>query len=84
MRRALALVGTCTGEHGVGMHKIPLLEEEFGPPAVDLMRRLKMAWDPLNRSLIIANIVEFDLLRVELNAMCVLRRAAAPHAKDDG
>jgi D-lactate dehydrogenase (cytochrome) len=48
MRRALALDGTCTGEHGVGMHKIELLREEFTGPAVDLMRRLKAAWDPLN------------------------------------
>jgi D-lactate dehydrogenase (cytochrome) len=48
MRRALALDGTCTGEHGVGLHKIALLEEEFGEVGVDLMRRLKAAWDPLN------------------------------------
>jgi D-lactate dehydrogenase (cytochrome) len=48
MRRALAMDGTCTGEHGVGLHKIPLLNEEFGDAAVDLMRRLKAAWDPLN------------------------------------
>ena len=48
MRRALAMDGTCTGEHGVGMHKIALLGEEFGDAAVDLMRRLKAAWDPLN------------------------------------
>jgi D-lactate dehydrogenase (cytochrome) len=48
MRRALAMDGTCSGEHGVGMHKIPVLVEEFGDPAVDLMRRLKKAWDPLN------------------------------------
>jgi D-lactate dehydrogenase (cytochrome) len=48
MRRALTLDGTCTGEHGVGLHKIPLLGEEFGDAAVDLMRRLKAAWDPLN------------------------------------
>jgi D-lactate dehydrogenase (cytochrome) len=48
MRHALALDGTCTGEHGVGMHKISLLGEEFGDAAVDLMRRLKTAWDPLN------------------------------------
>jgi D-lactate dehydrogenase (cytochrome) len=48
MRRALAMDGTCTGEHGVGRHKIALLDEEFGDPAVDLMRRLKAAWDPLN------------------------------------
>jgi hypothetical protein len=30
------------------MHKIALFDEEFGEPAVDLMRRLKAAWDPLN------------------------------------
>jgi D-lactate dehydrogenase (cytochrome) len=48
MRRALAMDGTCTGEHGVGMHKIALLDEEFGDAGVDLMRRLKCAWDPLN------------------------------------
>ena len=48
MRRALAMDGTCTGEHGVGVHKISLLKTEFGDPAVDLMRRLKRAWDPLN------------------------------------
>jgi D-lactate dehydrogenase (cytochrome) len=47
MRRALAMDGTCTGEHGVGMHKIAFLEEEFGAAGVDLMRRLKAAWDPL-------------------------------------
>jgi D-lactate dehydrogenase (cytochrome) len=48
MRRALAMDGTCTGEHGVGMHKIALLDEELGEAAVDLMRKLKRAWDPLN------------------------------------
>ena len=42
------LDGTCTGEHGVGMHKIALLGEEFGDAGVELMRRLKAAWDPLN------------------------------------
>src|SRR5439155_23009673 len=48
MRRALALDGTCTGGHGVGLHKVALLGEEFGDAGVDLMRRLKAAWDPLN------------------------------------
>jgi D-lactate dehydrogenase (cytochrome) len=48
MHRALAMDGTCTGEHGVGRHKVPLLAEEFGDSAVGLMRRLKAAWDPLN------------------------------------
>jgi D-lactate dehydrogenase (cytochrome) len=48
MRRALAMNEACTGEHGVGLHKIPLLDEAPGGPAVDLMRRLKAAWDPLD------------------------------------
>jgi D-lactate dehydrogenase (cytochrome) len=48
MRRALAMDGTCTGEHGVGLHKIALLDEEFGDAGVALMRKLKAAWDPLN------------------------------------
>src|SRR5262249_47656018 len=48
MRRAQEMDGTCTGEHGVGMHKVALLDEEFGTSAVNLMRRLKAAWDPLN------------------------------------
>jgi D-lactate dehydrogenase (cytochrome) len=48
MRRALAMDGTCTGEHGVGMHKVSLLQEEYGDSGVELMRRLKVAWDPLN------------------------------------
>jgi D-lactate dehydrogenase (cytochrome) len=48
MRRALAMDGTCSGEHGVGLHKMPLLAEEFGDDALELMRRLKRAWDPLD------------------------------------
>jgi D-lactate dehydrogenase (cytochrome) len=46
VRLALAMDGTCTGEHGVGLHKIGFLEEEAGDDALDLMRRIKRALDP--------------------------------------
>jgi D-lactate dehydrogenase (cytochrome) len=43
--RALAMEGTCTGEHGIGLGKIDALEKELGE-AVDLMRAIKQAIDP--------------------------------------
>jgi D-lactate dehydrogenase (cytochrome) len=46
VRLALAMGGTCTGEHGIGLHKIGYLVEEAGDDAVDLMRRIKRALDP--------------------------------------
>jgi D-lactate dehydrogenase (cytochrome) len=48
MSRALRMEGTCTAEHGIGAHKVVLLTEEFDANAVQLMRQLKRAWDPLN------------------------------------
>jgi D-lactate dehydrogenase (cytochrome) len=45
--RAIAMDGTCTGEHGIGQGKIAFLEQEAGP-AVEVMRVIKGAIDPLN------------------------------------
>ena len=46
VRRALSMDGTCTGEHGIGLHKQGFLVEEVGAAGVDLMRRIKHALDP--------------------------------------
>ena len=46
--RALSLEGTCTGEHGIGLHKIDFLVNEAGAGAVEMMRTLKRALDPNN------------------------------------
>jgi D-lactate dehydrogenase (cytochrome) len=45
VERAIALDGTCTGEHGIGTGKIAYLEQERGE-AVDVMRLVKSALDP--------------------------------------
>lgn len=46
--RALAMDGTCTGEHGVGMHKMDFLRDEHGDDALELMARIKRSFDPLD------------------------------------
>ena len=46
--RALSLEGTCTGEHGIGLHKMDFLVTEAGAGAVDMMRTIKRALDPKN------------------------------------
>ncbi len=48
VRLALSMDGTCTGEHGIGLHKMGFLVEEAGEEAVDIMRRIKQALDPNN------------------------------------
>ena len=45
---ALALGGTLSGEHGVGVLKRPYFEQALGPVAVDVQRRIKQALDPMN------------------------------------
>ncbi|HJV79725.1 FAD-binding oxidoreductase [Noviherbaspirillum sp.] len=46
--RAISMDGTCTGEHGVGLHKMDFLVQEHGPAAIETMRALKHAFDPKN------------------------------------
>ncbi len=46
-RRALAMDGTCTGEHGIGQGKISYLEQELGS-ALPTMRAIKAGLDPDN------------------------------------
>jgi D-lactate dehydrogenase (cytochrome) len=48
VQRAIALEGTCTGEHGIGPHKMGFLVDEAGAGAVALMRSIKRALDPKN------------------------------------
>jgi D-lactate dehydrogenase (cytochrome) len=48
VERALRLGGTCTGEHGIGLHKMDFLLSETGAGAVDMMRTIKRALDPDN------------------------------------
>ena len=46
VERALAMEGTCTGEHGVGQGKMKYLAAEHGEAALGAMRALKRALDP--------------------------------------
>ena len=46
--RAIAMDGTCTGEHGVGLHKMDFLIQEHGEDAIGTMRAIKHALDPKN------------------------------------
>ena len=46
-RRGIELEGTVTGEHGVGLELRDMLDLELGESAVDMMRMIKFALDPL-------------------------------------
>lgn len=48
IHRAIAMEGTCSGEHGVGIGKTEYLVEELGEGTVELMKTIKRAVDPLN------------------------------------
>jgi D-lactate dehydrogenase (cytochrome) len=48
VQRALRMEGTCSGEHGIGLHKMGFLVEEAGVGAVHAMTLIKRALDPHN------------------------------------
>ncbi len=45
---SLALGGTLSGEHGVGVLKRPYLEKALGPISIEIQRQIKHAFDPMN------------------------------------
>jgi glycolate oxidase len=45
-RKVLDMKGTISGEHGIGITKAPYLGMEISQPSIDLMKRVKRAFDP--------------------------------------
>ena len=48
VQRALDMDGTCSGEHGIGLHKMGFLRTEAGSGGIEMMRAIKRALDPKN------------------------------------
>ena len=48
VKRALDMGGTCTGEHGIGLGKLKHMRNEHGDGAIEVMKLIKQALDPLN------------------------------------
>ncbi|KAL6714293.1 D-lactate ferricytochrome c oxidoreductase [Lecanora helva] len=46
-RRGVEMDGTVTGEHGIGLNLRDMLQVELGDNAIDMMRKIKFALDPL-------------------------------------
>jgi glycolate oxidase len=47
-QRVVELGGTISGEHGIGLSKMPFMHYQFSPVELELFRRVKQAFDPLN------------------------------------
>ena len=48
VQRAIDVQGTCSGEHGIGLHKMGFLVNEAGAGAIEMMRTIKRSLDPTN------------------------------------
>ncbi|MCP5541412.1 MAG: FAD-binding protein [Akkermansiaceae bacterium] len=46
LRLCIEMGGSITGEHGIGVEKRDYLPEQFGPDDIDVMRRIRLAFDP--------------------------------------
>jgi FAD/FMN-containing dehydrogenase len=50
METCVAAGGSITGEHGVGLDKLPYMESIFSPESLNAMCALRSVFDPLRRS----------------------------------
>jgi FAD/FMN-containing dehydrogenase len=46
LRTCIRMGGTISGEHGIGIEKVPLMKELYAPADLELMERLRLAFDP--------------------------------------